>query len=267
MNNKPVLFIDSGIGGLPYCMDFLKNNPNENICYLADHKNFPYGQRGKEELISILLSLTEDVLKKTEPKIIILACNTATIPALSPLRQRFPQIPFVGTVPAIKPAANASNNGRVGVLATERTIKEIEKDGIADNNCEIIGIAAPELVEFVELHLDDSSDSEKIDIVRKYIKLFKDKNVDTLVLGCTHFLNLIEEFRSEAKPYFKVFDSISGITKRIEFLLDENNGALRAQKALVPEYRFLLTGGRKENSIWQSRAQKLGFNLIYFDEL
>jgi glutamate racemase len=218
-------------------------------------------------LISILLSLTEDILKKAEPKVIILACNTATIPALPSLRRRFPHIPFVGTVPAIKPAAHASNNGRVGVLGTARTIEEIQNSGIADNNCEIIGIAAPELVDFIELHLDNSGDKEKIEIVRKYISLFKAKNVDTLVLGCTHFLNLLEEFRAEAKPYFKVFDSISGITKRIEFLLDENDGALRAQKNSAPEYRLLLTGGGKENSLWHNRAQRIGFNLLYFNEL
>jgi glutamate racemase len=141
-----VLFIDSGIGGIPYCVDFLKNNPSENVDYVADNKNFPYGPRGHEELISILLSLTGDILKKTEPKIIILACNTATISALSSLRQRYPQIPFVGTVPAIRPASYASNNGKVGVLGSARTIEEIHNLEIANNNCEIIGIAAPELV-------------------------------------------------------------------------------------------------------------------------
>jgi glutamate racemase len=117
------------------------------------------------------------------------------------------------------------------------------------------------------LHFDNSGDKEKIDIVRKYIKQFKEQNVDTLVLGCTHFLNLIEEFRAEAEPYFKVFDSISGITKRVEFLLDENDGALRADKNSVPEYRLLITGGRKEDSLWHNRARKFGFNLTYFDEL
>jgi glutamate racemase len=267
MNKKPVLYIDSGIGGMPYCLDFIKNNPDENICYLADNKNFPYGPRGKDELISILISLTEKIQKKTEPKIIILACNTATIPALPSLRQRFPYVSFVGTVPAIKPASLASNNGRVGVLGTARTIEEIQNHESADNNCKIIGIAAPELVDFVEFHLDNSSSREKIKIVRKYISLFITENVDTLVLGCTHFLNLLDEFRSEAKSYFKVFDSISGITKRIEFLLDENNGALRVQKNSTPEYCLFITGSKKENSLWEKRAQKTGFKLLNFDEL
>jgi glutamate racemase len=267
MNEKPVLFIDSGIGGLPYCRDFLRKNPHEPACYLADHKNYPYGPRGKEELTAILIPLIEKLLKRTDPKIIVLACNTATIAAVSSLRQNFPKIPFVGTVPAIKPAANACNNGKVGVLGTARTIEEIQSLNLAGNKCEISGIAAPELVDFIELHFDDSSEKEKTDIVKKYIELFRSLNVDTLVLGCTHFLFLLDEFRREAKPYFEVFDSVSGITKRLEYLLDENDGILRADKDLRPSRRFFLTGNGESISLWEKRAKSIGFNLVLLDEI
>jgi glutamate racemase len=260
MNNKPVLFIDSGIGGLPYCMDFLKKNPDESVCYLADRENFPYGPRDNDEITSILIKLTENLLKKIEPKIIVLACNTATIAALSSLRENFPQIPFVGTVPAVKPAASACNNGKVGVLGTARTIEEVHRLNLADEACEIFGVAAPELVDYIELHLDSSSENEKIEVVKKYIELFRAANVDTLVLGCTHFLLLLEEFKREAAPYFKVFDSLAGITKRIEYLLDENEK--KKKKDSIPMYRFLLTGNGTENSLWETRARSIGFNLI-----
>jgi len=267
MNNRPVLFIDSGIGGFPYCMDFLKKNPREAVCYLADHENYPYGPRGKEELTDILILLLEKFLTIIEPKIAVLACNTATIAALSSLRENFPQIPFVGTVPAIKPAANASSNGKVGVLGTMRTVEEVNSLNLADKSCEIFGIAAPELVDFVELHFDDSEKEKNTEIVKKYVDLFKAENVDTLVLGCTHFLFLLEEFRREAASYFEVFDSLEGITKRVEYLLDENGGFLRAEEDSVPVHRLFVTGKKASCSFWVKRAHSLGFNLVMLDEL
>lgn len=267
MNNNPVLFIDSGIGGIPYCLDFVNKNPDETVYYLADRKNFPYGPRKKEEITSILISLTEKLLEKIEPKIIVLACNTATIAAISTLRQNFPQLPFVGTVPAVKPAAIACNNGKVGVLGTVRTIEDIDSLNLADKTCEIFGLAATELVDFIEQNLDDSDEQAKTEIVKKYVELFRGENVDTLVLGCTHFLFLLEEFRSEAEPYFKVFDSLDGITNRIEYLLDENNSTLRAGKNPLPVRRILLTGADTKDSLWQNRAEKIGFSFSLFDEL
>ncbi|MCL2411354.1 MAG: glutamate racemase, partial [Treponema sp.] len=87
-NTKTVVFIDSGIGGLPYCVDFHKKNPDEEICYIADTKNFPYGPRDKDELAAILTALAEKLLITVNPKIIVLACNTATIAALPLLRTR-----------------------------------------------------------------------------------------------------------------------------------------------------------------------------------
>jgi glutamate racemase len=258
---RPILFIDTGIGGIPYCTHFIKKNPREEVCYFADRVNFPYGPREKEELINILTTLTKRLLQKLDPKIIVLACNTATISALASLREKFPQVPFVGTVPAVKPAAGASNNGKVGVLGTARTIKEIHNLNLVGENCEIFGIAAPELVDFIEYHFDDSSEEQKIEVVRKYIELFRAAKVDSFVLGCTHFLFLLEEFHCEAAN-IEVFDSLAGITKRIEFLLDENDGALRTKDDSAPEHCILLPGKEAPDSFWENRARKLGFNLL-----
>jgi len=268
MNNKPVLFIDSGIGGLPYCIDFHTKNIDEEICYLADTENFPYGSRTKDEITSIMIDLTEKLIKTICPKIIVLACNTATIAALADLREHFKdtQIPFVGTVPALKPAAENSRNKKVGVLATRQTIGGLVYLNLADGSCSIYGLAAPDLVEFVEHKIETASVQEKTDIVRKYINEFSNKGVDSLVLGCTHFLYLLEEFRREAAHngnealHIEVFDSIAGVTKRIEFLLDENNMALRTDKNAKPSNQ-LLTTSETENGFWQKRANDLGFKL------
>jgi len=264
MLNNPVLFIDSGVGGLPYCIDFHNNNPNEAVYYIADNKNFPYGPRGKNELTSILITLIEKLLIKVNPKIIVLACNTATITAIASLRSKFPQMPFVGTVPALKPAAKSSSKRKVGVLGTARTIEDMQSLKLADDTCEIIGIAAPELVDFIEKHFDSADENKKRETAKKYIDLFRSEGADSLVLGCTHFLFLLEEFRLEASPDIEVFDSLEGITKRIEFLLDEN--ALRADEDFKPSCRLVLTSDSAD-SLWQTRAKRLGFELNLLNEI
>ena len=256
-------------------MDFIEKNPEEEVCYLADRKNFPYGPRKKNDLSSILISLTEKIINTINPKIIALACNTATVSALEPLRQNFGKLQFVGTVPAIKPALKACKSGKIGVLGTERTIndpyirrllEECENGG--KETYEIIGIAAPDLVEFVEQRFDNAQEEEKTEIVKKYIELFYKQGADTLVLGCTHFLYLLDVFHMEASnPDYsiKVFDSLDGVTKRIEFLLDEKNCALRARNNVKPAYRLLLTGAQEAQTSWQKRAQLSGFSLCLLD--
>jgi len=275
MDKRPVLFIDSGLGGIPYCREFSKRNPSEQAFYLADRENFPYGPRGKEELTTILTELTDKLLKTVNPKIIVLACNTASVCALSSLRRSFSHILFVGTVPALKPAANASKSGKIGVLGTERTIEDIHslnielsvKSNLNESRCEIIGKPAPELVLFVEQRFEEADENEKKETVKKYVDFFREQGADTIVLGCTHFLYLLDEFRREAYPSIKIFDSLDGITKRIEFLLDENNSALRAEKGLKRENFFLLTGTQPADVMWQKRAQVMGFKLNLISEI
>jgi glutamate racemase len=124
MDTRPVVFFDSGIGGIPYCSHFHSHNPYEPLVYLADRFHFPYGKRERAELVSVLIDLFSKIISLENPKIAVLACNTATVSALAELRDRFPGLPFVGTVPAVKPAVNATKTGKVGVLGTERTIED-----------------------------------------------------------------------------------------------------------------------------------------------
>jgi len=123
------------------------------------------------------------------------------------------------------------------------------------------------LVEFVEERFDTADEKEKKEIVKKYIELFRAEGADTLVLGCTHFLFLLDEFQREASPFIKIFSSLDGVTKRIEYLLDENSGALRAEKSFQPVNRLILTGGSPADTSWKNRAKKMGFNLYLLDEI
>jgi glutamate racemase len=266
--DNPILFIDSGIGGIPYCSHFLGRNPGAGVVYLADRLHFPYGKWEKTELAEILKRLVGRLIKAINPKIAVLACNTATIAALAELRECFPDLPFVGTVPAIKPAALASKTGKIGVLGTELTIRQpyIRELASQFGGGEIHGIAAPELVEFVEGQLNSASADEKRDAVLTYLNRFRAEGVDTLVLGCTHFLFLLDEFQREAAPDITVFDSVTGISRRIESLLEE-------QKEKSPRVtsgsvnRILLTGPAAPDPSWVALADRLGFSLSLLDAL
>jgi len=264
MMDNPILFIDSGIGGIPYCSHFQQRNPGAYIVYLADRLHFPYGKWEKTELAEILKVLVARLVDVINPKIVALACNTATIAALAELREWFPDLPFVGTVPAIKPAILASKTGRIGVLGTELTIKQpyIRELASKFGGAELHGIAAPDLVEFVESRFDSASPDEKKDIVTGYLNRFRAEGVDTLVLGCTHFLLLLDEFQREAAPDITVFDSVTGISRRIESLLggqkEKSDGSPRQQNLI------LLTGPSAPEPSWVSLAERLGFGLSLF---
>jgi len=268
MMDNPILFIDSGIGGIPYCSHFQQRNPDAYIVYLADRMHFPYGKFEKTELAEILKKLVAQLVNVIDPKIVVLACNTATIAALAELRECFPDLVFVGTVPAIKPAALASKTGKIGVLGTELTIKQpyIRELASRFGSGELHGIAAPELVEFVESRFDSASADEKRDIVTAYLNRFRAEGVDTLVLGCTHFLFLLDEFQREAAPDITVFDSVPGISHRIEALLGEQTEK-GGDETPRQQNRILLTGPAEPEPSWVSLAERLGFSLSLLDEL
>ncbi|MDR2136593.1 MAG: glutamate racemase [Treponema sp.] len=267
MDKRPVAFLDSGIGGLPYCRNFVSRNPGESVVYVADCAHFPYGERGREELREILRGLTEDLAARADPKMLVLACNTATVSALSFLRGQFPRLLFVGTVPAVKPAALGSKTRRIGVLGTRRTIDDSCIAELADRyggGCSIVPVAAPELVDFVEYRYTAAGEGERRQAVLPYLERFRNAGADAVVLGCTHFLFLLGEFREAAKPDLAIYDSVDGITRRIESLLDGEGGALRGGGAAFRRFYLreprLPAGGPPADSprFW---ADRMGFEL------
>jgi glutamate racemase len=266
MEKRPVLFLDSGIGGIPYCRYFHERNPDQYIVYLADRLNFPYGKWEKEELAAVLIGLVEQIIQQLNPKIIVMACNTATLAALARLRECFPGITFVGTVPAVKPAALASKTGKIGVLGSELTVKQSSVRELAAQfgGNEIIGIAAQELVEFVEKDFSSAAPEEKTKIVRRYLNRFRAAGVDAVVLSCTHFLFLEEEFRREAAPDIAIFESVKGISLRIESLLAE---APREETPTHAKNCLLLTGSDVPEPSWIAWADRLGFSLSLLGEV
>ncbi|QQO11425.1 glutamate racemase [Breznakiella homolactica] len=262
MNTDPILFIDSGIGGLPYCRHFRSRNPAESLVYTADRANFPYGPKDRNVLIELLTELTGRLVDCFAPKLIVLACNTAAVSALEPLRKRFPDIPFVGTVPAVKPAVLQSRTRSVGVLGTNRTIEDPYIAELARQygpGCRVTGIAAPDLVEFVEHSYAGADPEQRKQAVRPYIEEFARAEVDGIVLGCTHFLFLADEFRASAEPGMTVYDSVEGVSRRAETLLAESNRA--APQDHVPRNILLVTGPQPLEPAWSGWASSFGLEL------
>ena len=118
------VFIDSGVGGIPYMTTLLQRAPDAECVYVADTANFPYGEKTHEQVVNCVLELVEKINLQFAPKVIVLACNTMSVNALEALRSEFSDVKFVGTVPAIKLAASVSKNRRIGLLATHLVVRK-----------------------------------------------------------------------------------------------------------------------------------------------
>jgi len=265
MNDRPIIFLDSGIGGIPYADFFRSRNKSEKLVYAADRENFPYGPRSKENVIELALSLVKKLAVIYNPKILVVACNAISVSALRALREGLPGLPVVGTVPALKPAIEKSLKRRVGVIGTQRAVEDPYIAELAARfgpDCAIVGLAAPGLVDFVERRWLEADRAERLKAVEPWIKKIVDRGADTLVLACTHFLLLKEEFLSVAGDSLMVFDSVEGVTKRVEALLDEAGGELRSgikENAGPPV--MVVTGKKPLEDHWEKLCLSFGFTL------
>jgi glutamate racemase len=263
MDNRPVLFIDSGLGGIPYAHFFHSQNRGEKIIYVADRANFPYGPKSKETVIEIVLSLVRKLVCRHEIKILAVVCNAASVSALPALRGEFPGLPIVGTVPAIKLAVQASRKRRIGVLGTQRTIEDPYIAELAARygpDCVVLPETAAELVDFAERRWFASDREERLLAVKPWMEKFRAKDVDAIVLACTHFLLLLEEFRIAAGNDLLVFDSVEGVSRRIEFILDEKGLRSGFEKnANAP--LIMVTGEEALESYREQLAVSFGFTL------
>src|SRR3954466_7186723 len=195
----PILFFDSGVGGLSVLEPTLKLLPSAPIVYAADSAGFPYGKRSEAEIASRVPALLGRLVERFQPRLAVIACNTASTIALDHARAAL-DLPIVGTVPAIKPAAEASKTRVIGVLGTEATVRQPYVDDLAEKfaaDCTIIRHGSPELVELAEAKLagDDVSVAEVRAAIQPMFDAPDGERIDTLVLACTHFPLLDEELR------------------------------------------------------------------------
>ena len=204
---KNVLLIDSGSGGVNILKECVKVCPYSNYLLYCDHENLPYGEKSKAEL----LELTEKNLQKIHSffkfDIVIFACNTLTATVIDEMREKYKNITFIGTVPAIKPALNEFKEKDILLIATKTTIKNNKLIG-KYRNSEIKFKALSRLAPLIDEHLDE------LDLIYPYLKRQLSGDFKALVLGCTHY-KAVEKIIKEIKPNVKIFDSANGVARRL----------------------------------------------------
>lgn len=209
-------FLDSGIGGLPYLKYLKEKNPSASCIYIGDTKNFPYGEKTKSCIIEESCACVEKIITRWKPHTIVVACNTISVTALEEMRRRFPETPFVGTVPAVKPAGLLSKKRCIGLLATYATIHHPYTKDLCSRfapDCRIVPRADSELISFIEHRFFSAPEEERALAVRPAVDFFKENGCDVIVLACTHFLNMADYIRACAGKEITVVDSREGVAK------------------------------------------------------
>ena len=233
--SKTITFFDSGIGGIPYLIHLKNIKPYFNYVYVADNANFPYGIKPGEVIKEIVLSSIGRLIEKTIPDVIVIACNTATVVTLPYLREKF-DVPFVGVVPAVKPAASMSENKRIGLFATNKTVSDSYTDNLISQfagNCEVYKYADSNIVSFIENKMFESDEKEILEFLKPAANYFIEKDVDHVVLGCTHFLFINDMLENLFPEKIKTIDSREGVSRQILQVLKENEA-----EAFVREFSY-----------------------------
>lgn len=229
MPGQRIFVFDSGVGGLPY-LEALRGRIHGTPCHFAaDREGFPYGRKTREEVRALVIDRVGRIAARFSPRLIVLACNTASQAALQAVRERFPGIAFVGTVPAVKPAALSSKTGTIAVLSTERAAVDPYLDSLVERwaqGVRVLRVGAQELVEFVERDFLDASEDERLAACRRALEPIRGSDVDRVVLACTHFLHVADYVARAAGPEVRVVDSRAGVTRRAaELFLEGGDSA------------------------------------------
>ncbi len=239
MNKQPIGIFDSGVGGTSIWKELNLLLPHENTMYLADSKNAPYGEKSKEEIIS-LSKKNIDLLLNKDCKLIVVACNTATTNAIKILRETYP-IPIIGIEPAIKPAALNTKTKTIGILATKGTLSSELFHKTTDlfaNGIKVVEQVGEGLVGLIEN--GNIYSEEMSSLLKLYMKPMLDANVDYLVLGCTHYPYLLPQLLEILPKHIKIIDSGEAVARQTQAVLKQHQ--LLNQSISKPQIEFYSNG-------------------------
>ncbi|ABD87168.1 glutamate racemase [Rhodopseudomonas palustris] len=241
-----ILVFDSGLGGLTVLREIVKARPDAGYVYVADDAFFPYGQHGEDALIARVVPLIGELIAAHRPDLVVIACNTASTLVLSHLRAAY-KVPFVGTVPAIKPACAASRTKRVSVLGTSGTVKrEYTRALIRDfaQACKVTLVGSAHLAALAEAALAGASVGDA-QILAEIAPCFVDDGgarTDAVVLACTHFPLLLDRLVALAPWPVDWIDPAPAIARRVANLL---GGGVGGAAGAPREARLIFTSGRR----------------------
>jgi glutamate racemase len=242
-----ILVFDSGLGGLTVLREIATARPDAAYTYVADDAFFPYGQHTEDEIIARVVPLIGELIARHQPDLTVIACNTASTLVMDRLRDAY-AVPFVGTVPAIKPACASSQTKRVSVLGTSGTVKrEYTKKLIADfaQGCEVTLVGAGNLAALAEAALRGETVGDDA-ILAEIAPCFADGNprTDTVVLACTHYPLLLDQIRRLAPWPVDWIDPAPAIARRVVDLV----GPKAADASPAPA-RMIFTSGRSSSDL------------------
>ena len=262
-NTKPIGIFDSGIGGISVMSHIQSLLPNESLAYVADSLFAPYGLKSKDVILERSKTAIDYLIKKQSVKLIVVACNTATAAAIQELRQIY-QIPIIGMEPAIKPATKATICKKVGILATNGTLDSAKFSALLETYSGEIDFytqPCPGLVELIEQgRIDDQSIKN---LIQKYLNPLIVRKVDTIVLGCTHYVfikNIIENIMG---PEVKIIDTGLAVAKHVRSELEK----FSLQNKSKGKYYSISTNSinREMEEIIRSITINSDFKFSYFD--
>ena len=232
MDNRPIGIFDSGVGGITILKEIQKRLPNENYIYLGDTKNFPYGEKNREEIIKFAIQNVEYLIKKNV-KIIVIACGTATSQAIDILQQKF-EIPIIGIIKPTVEYIKEKEYKEVGVIATEGTIRSGEWERqLRKNisNINVINKACPMLATIAEE--GRATGIEGRNAIKEYMKSFKEKKINKIILGCTHFPIYEQVIRDELKYDVELINTGKTVAKYLEEYLNEKELYTQSKKGNI----------------------------------
>lgn len=229
--HQPLLFFDTGVGGLSVFAKVQAALPSAPIVYAADYAGLPYGEKSEIEVATRVCALLGRLSERFRPRLIVIACNTASVIALGHVRAVL-GVPIVGTVPAIKPAAEATQTGVIGLLGTNATIRQPYVDRLQAEHASgmtMLRHAAPELVFAAEAKLRGETPDTQVcrDAIAGLIEQTNGQNLDAVILGCTHFPLLTNELKQAARELghnreIAFVDGSDGIARRIKHLTTDH---------------------------------------------
>ena len=219
-NNNPIGVFDSGVGGISVLKHIHALLPHEDLMYVADSKYAPYGNKTAEEITARCFELADYLIAKNV-KALVVACNTATAAAIDELRETF-DIPIIGMEPAVKPAAEASKNGVIGVLATVGTLKSAQFAALLESygrNVKVVTQACVGLVECIERGELDTPETKAL--IRLYATPLLAEGADTIVLGCTHYPFVKHVIQEIVGDKITLIDTGAAVAKQLKRQLEE----------------------------------------------